>query len=60
MRKEFPNAYKPWSEAEDNKLKFQFATGAGVKAMSDFFGRHPGSIRSRLKKHFGEDISLLK
>jgi hypothetical protein len=23
--------------------------------MTEIFGRHPGSIRARLKKHFGED-----
>ena len=60
MRKEFPNAYTPWKSDDDAKLKFQFASGAGVKAMSEYFGRHSGSIIARLKKHFGEDITITK
>lgn len=57
MRKEYPNAYRPWSEADDVKLVELFAGGKAVtiKEMTKKFGRHPGSIRARLKKHFGED-----
>jgi hypothetical protein len=32
-----------------------------VKSLTAQFGRHPGSIRARLKKHFGEDaVQTLK
>ena len=55
MRADFPNAYKPWKEVEDDRLKELFTAGKKVKELSTDFGRHPGSIRSRLKKHYGED-----
>lgn len=57
MREQYPNAYRPWSEEDDAKLVKLFADGKSVtvKDMTKKFGRHPGSIRSRLKKHFGED-----
>lgn len=57
MREKYPNAYRPWSEADDRKLVSLFADGkpVTVKKMTEQFGRHPGSIRSRLRKHFGED-----
>lgn len=63
MRQKYPNAYKPWSKADDNKLVKLFSgkKKVSVKEMTEIFGRHPGSIRSRLKKHFGEDsITELK
>jgi len=57
MRKQYPNAYRPWTEEDDVKLVSLFAESrpVTVKEMTKKFGRHPGSIRSRLKKHFGED-----
>jgi hypothetical protein len=57
MRERYPNAYRPWAEADDKKLVELFSDGKNinVKKMTDIFGRHPGSIRARLKKHFGED-----
>ena len=58
MRRDYPNAYKPWAESDDAKLKFQFAAGAGLKELTKSFGRHPGSIRSRLKKQFGDEIVI--
>ena len=54
MRAEFPNAYTPWSLDDDERLKKLFISGNKVKALTEVFGRHPGSIRARLKKHFGE------
>ena len=57
MRADYPNAYKPWSEDDDEKLQKLFKEGKKVKQLTDDFGRHPGSIRARLKKHFGEDWS---
>jgi ATP-dependent DNA helicase PIF1 len=57
MRQEYPNAFKPWKAEEDAKLMQFFEDGKAksVKALAAEFGRHPGSIRARLKKHFGED-----
>jgi len=58
MRQTYPNAYRPWSEADDAKLKASFESGEGLKQLSAAFGRHPGSIRSRLRKHFGDEVSI--
>lgn len=57
MRQKYPNAYRPWSAADDEKLIALFGTGQSVK-MSELtkrLGRHPGAIKIRLQKHFGED-----
>jgi hypothetical protein len=56
MRETFPNAYMLWREPDDKKLKELWSNGATVKQLTEKFGRHPGSIRARLKKHFGEDL----
>lgn len=60
MRAEYPNAYKPWTDAEDAKLTglFMDKKPKTVKQLTKIFGRHPGSIRARLKKHFGEDAVI--
>jgi len=55
MRSEHPNAFKPWQTVEDETLVNQWKSGKKVKEISDLLGRHQGSIRSRLKKHFGDD-----
>jgi ATP-dependent DNA helicase PIF1 len=60
MREQYPNAYKPWTESEDVKLVKLFASENGVKTLSKLMGRHPGSIRARLKKHFSEDVVFVK
>lgn len=58
MRLDYPNAYRPWSNADDAKLKDLFGTGEGLKQLTTAFGRHPGSIKSRLKKHFGDEVKV--
>jgi hypothetical protein len=58
MRENFPNAYRPWNKADDAKLIAEFQNGKGAKNLSQEFGRHSGSIRARLKKHFGEDVVI--
>lgn len=57
MRGQYPHAYTPWSKADDQKLMDLFGDGKPktIKELTTIFGRHPGSIRARLKKHFGED-----
>jgi GTPase SAR1 family protein len=56
MRKNYPNAYKPWKEIEDKTLLDAWGSEKSVKEMSKKLGRHEGSIRARLKKHLGEDL----
>lgn len=56
MREAYPNAYRPWSQADDTKLVKLFENGQSVKKLTEEFGRHPGSIRSRLKKLLGEEV----
>ena len=56
MRETYPNAYRPWTSADDDTLKQQFQQGASVEQLSDALGRHHGSIIMRLQKHFGEDV----
>lgn len=58
MRKTFPNAFRPWPEADDNKLLNLHKKGTGLKDLSAAFGRHPGSIQARLKKHLGEEVKI--
>jgi ATP-dependent DNA helicase PIF1 len=56
MRETYPNAYRPWETAQDEKLKENFLNGVSIKKLSTMLGRHEGSIRMRLQKHFGEDV----
>lgn len=56
MRETYPNAYRPWENAQDDQLKEKFLNGSSIKDLSALFGRHEGSIRMRLQKHFGEDV----
>ena len=56
MREEYPNAYRPWESAQDEQLKQEFQQGLGIKELSALLGRHEGSIKMRLQKHFGEDV----
>lgn len=58
MRETYPNAYKPWTHEQDEFLKEKFINGVGVKELSKQLGRHTGSILARLKKNFGEEISI--
>lgn len=56
MRETHPNAYKPWESNDDDILKQEFQNGHSLKELSDLLGRHEGSIKMRLQKHFGEDV----
>ncbi len=56
MRETHPHAYRPWSAQDDATLKQEFQQGADIKKLSKTLGRHEGSIKMRLQKHFGEDI----
>ena len=58
MRETYPNAYRPWSTQDDAVLKQEFQNGTTVKNLSKTLGRHEGSIKMRLQKHFGEDTVI--
>ena len=48
LRAKHPNAYRPWSREDDDKLTAMFRDGAGVSALVKEFGRQKGSINARL------------
>lgn len=56
MRETYPNAYKPWKSSDDDVLKTDFQNGSSIEKLSKKLGRHEGSIKMRLQKHFGEDV----
>ncbi len=56
MREEYPKAYMPWEADDDEVLKREFQNGLDIKGLSHKLGRHEGSIKMRLQKHFGEDV----
>lgn len=56
MRETYPNAYRPWLAAHDDELKQYFQQGESLAQLSKRLGRHEGSIKMRLQKHFGEDV----
>lgn len=55
MREKHPNAYKPWTAADDALLSERFQNGDGIEALIKALGRHEKSIVMRLQKLFGED-----
>lgn len=55
MRETYPNAYRPWTNAQDSELKTGFQNGETIESLSKKLGRHEGSVKMRLQKHFGED-----
>ncbi len=56
MRETHPKAYMPWEDSDDDVLKQDFHNGVTIEEMSQKLGRHEGSIKMRLQKHFGEDM----
>lgn len=56
MRETYPNAYRPWEASQDDELKTHFTQGETLEQLSKRLGRHEGSIKMRLQKHFGEDV----
>lgn len=58
MRETHPNAYRPWLAADDALLRQEFQNGVSVSELSERLGRHEGSIKMRLQKYFGEDVSF--
>ncbi len=60
MRKTHSNAFRPWKMEDDERLKEMFEHGLGLTSLCEAMGRQPGSIRSRLKKHFGDQVEIAK
>lgn len=49
-RKYNTNAYKPWTDQDNNKLVELHTAGMSAEDLSEYFKRNKGSILSRLKK----------
>jgi len=47
----------PWEPGQDDELKQEFQNGLSIEKLSQLLGRHEGSIKMRLQKHFGDDIA---
>lgn len=60
MRKSYPNAFKRWQEHEDEQVVKGWKKGKKVAELAKQLGRHEGSIRARLEKHFGEDFQKMQ
>lgn len=50
IRENFPRAYEPWKENEDNQLVSLFKAGTRVEQIAKVLRRQTGAITSRLKK----------
>lgn len=49
-RKQFPNAYKPWSTDDDKLLVTLHYENRSIKELMSIFKRNEGAIQSRIKK----------
>ena len=49
-RREYPNAYDPWSEEDDERLTELWREGLSLDEIAERFGRKRGAIISRMKK----------
>lgn len=50
IRKIYPNAYRPWTAEEDEKLKQGYAEGRSINAMAVAHGRKVRAIEARIEK----------
>jgi len=50
IRQSYPEAYKSWSEDDDNRLRSEHSKGKEISQLADIFQRNEGAIHSRLKK----------
>lgn len=58
IRKRYPRAFQPWAQVDDDELKLRFQSGERLRDLAEIFGRHPDSIRARLKKHYGQNVTI--
>lgn len=54
MRETYPNAFKEWRVEDDFELQDLILQGKDVAEITKLVGRHPGSIKSRIKKNYPE------
>jgi len=50
IRRQYPNAYARWTEADDDFLREAFGQGKAISELAEQFGRQPGAIKSRLRR----------
>jgi len=50
VRKNFKNAYSPWTKEDDDRLGLLYIEGKKAEEISEIFGRNLGAINSRIKK----------
>jgi hypothetical protein len=50
IRKQYPKAYTPWTEEQEHELQVLFTKDTSIGEIAKTMERHPGGIRSRLKK----------
>ena len=50
IKEGYPNAYDPWEEEEDNKLKNLYLKNISINEIAQILKRQPSAIKSRLKK----------
>lgn len=53
-RKQFPDAYKPWSTEDDKLLITLHNENRSIKELMSIFKRNEGAIRSRIQKLIGK------
>ncbi len=51
IKEKFSNAYEPWKDQEDNKLKELYSMNCSIDIMAQILKRQPSAIMSRLRKH---------
>jgi hypothetical protein len=49
-RREHPNAYRSWTEAEEQRLLELYRTGISIREIAKQLGRRPGGVTARLEK----------
>jgi RecQ family ATP-dependent DNA helicase len=50
IKEKYSNAYEPWEEDEDNKLKSLYLKNISTDEIAQILKRQPSAIRSRLRK----------
>lgn len=50
IKQQYPNAYEPWDEKQENVLIQMFKCGAPIHAIASALKRQPGAISSRIRK----------
>ena len=50
IKEKYPNAYEPWEDEEDNKLKNLYLENISINEIAQILKRQPNAIISRLRK----------